>query len=165
MSETIEPKKKKPAPAKVGAVLTEAEFQTLDKMIRSTDKQDHTMAQLALNQCDVQKSIYWIWELARHGKASNMVYLRTKASREFVKECELFRISWMNATDFGLWPKRKGWLTEEIYQRLKPEIVKQLKDRNEKGNFYEVHIVIKEKYREYDPQSTLTHLPTTKWSI
>jgi len=56
---------KKTAPAKVGTVLTSQEYDTLNKMLSSTDKGDHRMAQALLNQCDVQKSIYWIWKLSK----------------------------------------------------------------------------------------------------
>lgn len=147
----------KTVPAKVGTVLTEQEYSTLYKMVASSDEGDHRMAQALLNQCDIQKSIYWIWRLSKPN-ANNMVYLRTKASREFAKSSDLFNISWMKATAFALHLIKTKWLTEEIYQRLKPEIMDEMAERNKNGNFYEVHLVIKEQYREYDPESTLTKL-------
>lgn len=154
MSDTLT---KKAVPAKVGTVLTEQEFLTLEKMLSSKDEGDHRMAQAILNQCDVQASIYWIWKLSKQ-RASNMVYLRTKASREFSKEANLFPISWQKATGFALGLIEKKWLTEEIYQRLKPEIMDEMVQRNKDNNFYEVHLVIKDKYREYDPESEITPL-------
>jgi hypothetical protein len=142
----------------VGTVLTLKEYETLDKMLSSTDKGDHTMAQALLNQCDIQKSIYWIWKLSKKGNSSRMVYLRTKASREFEKTSNLFHISWQKATAFALNLVEKGWLTEEIYQYLKPEIMDELVARNKEANFYDIHITIKEEYKEYDPEHTLLKL-------
>jgi hypothetical protein len=148
---------KKTAPAKVGTVLTSQEYETLNKMLSSNDEGDHRMAQAILNQCDVQKSIYWIWKLSKK-HASDMVYLRTKASRDFNKESNLFPISWQKATAFALGLIAKNWLTEEIYQYLKPEIMDELVARNKEANFYDIHITIKEEYKEYDPEHTLVKL-------
>jgi hypothetical protein len=142
----------------VGTVLTLKEYETLDKMLSSHDKGDHTMAQALLNQCDIPKSIYWLWKLSKGNKASRMVYLRTKASRDFDKATDIFKISWMKATQFALHIKSKGWLTEEIYQYLKPEIMDELVARNKADNFYDIHITIKEEYKEYDPEHTLVKL-------
>lgn len=147
----------KTVPAKVGTVLTSHEYETLDKMLSSRDEGDHRMAQAILNQCDVQKSIYWIWKLSKKN-SSNMVYLRTKASRDFRDATDLFSISWQKATAFALGLITKKWLTEEIYQYLKPEIMDELVKRNKDANFYEIHITIKEEYKEYDPNHTLIKL-------
>lgn len=149
--------KKKTAPAKVGTVLTEHEYSTLQKMLASKDPEDHTMAQAILNQCDVPKSIYWIWKLARN-YSSQMVYMRTKASREFSRESGLFEIAWMKATFFALRLIKKGQLTPEIYQHLKPEILDELASRNSANNFYDMHITIKDEYKEFDPDHILTKL-------
>lgn len=150
-------KQKKKVPGKLGTVLTQTEFETVHKMICSHDQGDHRMAQAILNQCDIQKSIYWIWKISK-GRAANMVYLRTVASREFEKETQLFKITWMKATQFGFYLHEKGWLTQEIYQFLKPEILEELGSRSSYQNFYQINIVIKDDYREFDPQSVLTPL-------
>lgn len=152
----------KTVPAKVGTVLTEHEYDTLNKMLKSKDPADHTMAQAILNQCDIPKSIYWIWKLAKQGNSTRMVYLRTKASRDFSSFSMLFSISNRKATSFALLLVEKKWLTEEMYQRLKPEILDELAARNKEMNFYEIYIDIKETYSQFDPESALTHLKTTK---
>ena len=153
---TVTPKKIKTVPAKVGTVLTEQEFNTIKLMLKSRDVGDHRMAQALLNQCDVQKSIYWIWMLSDH--AYNMVYLRTKASREFEKEANLFSISGKSNTSFALHLVEKKWLTEEIYQYLKPGILDELAKRTRESNFYNLSIEIKDEFREFDPESVLTSL-------
>ena len=147
----------KTVPGKLGTVLTEHEYETLNKMLHSSDEGDHKMAQAILNQCDVKASIYWIWKLARK-KANNMVYLRTKASRVFQKEADLFSIAYIKATKFALLMHRKGWLTPEIYVRIKPEILEELIDRNKENNLYNIYVTIKDEFLEYDQEDKLLQL-------
>jgi len=158
MSETI----LEAVPTKVGTVLTEHEYNTLESMLSSKDKENHTMAQHILNQCDIKASIYWIWKLAygRSGwhHASTMVYLRTKASREFRDSSSLFDIARKRPTDFAFWLITKKWMTTEIYQYLKPRILDELVARNKNDNFYDMHVTIKETYQELDPEQTLMKL-------
>lgn len=159
-------KKVKTVPAKLGTVITEQEFNTLDNMLRSKDQGDHRMAQAILNQCDIQKSIYWIWKLAKHS-SSNMVYLRTKASREFQVSAKLFEIAWMKPTDFAIHLHKKGWLTIEIFARLKPGILDELTQRNKGKNLYDMHATLKDELKQYDPEEadTVISLPKTNESI
>ena len=59
-------------------ILNAEKYETILRMLKSTDVADHTIAQLLLNNCNVNKSIYWIWKLAKNGYSSRMVNLRTK---------------------------------------------------------------------------------------
>ena len=78
------------APYREGLIVKKAK--SLALMLMSRDTADHKMAQLILNTCDIEKSIYWIWKLSR--QASNiMVNLRTKAGRNFKEHSRLFLIS------------------------------------------------------------------------
>lgn len=147
----------KTVPGKLGTVLTEHEYETLDKMLCSKDEGDHRMAQAILNQCDVKASIYWIWKLARKN-ASKMVYLRTKASRVFQVEAELFSIAYKKATAFALAMHAKQWLTPEIYVRIKPEILDELVARNKESNLYNIHVTIKYPFLDYDQEDKLLQL-------
>lgn len=150
---------KKTVAAKVATVLYQQEYETLKKMLESKDKADHTMVQALLNQCDVKASIYWIWKLSK-SHVNKMVYLRTLNSRIFRDECELFIIFTKESTEMALYLHQKGWLTPEIYQLLKPDILDELAIRNSYGNFYKIFIEIKDKYRKFDPESTNTYLFT-----
>lgn len=162
MEATVTNKKKvKSVPTKVGTVLTESEYETLDKMLKSSDEGDHRVAQAILNQCNIKESIYWIWCLSKQ-LSNRMVYLRTKSSREFRDQSKLFAISWMKPTAFALHLHIKGWMTEEIYQRLKPGILDELVNRNRNDNFYDIHVTIKDQYKQYDPENTDTVISLTK---
>lgn len=128
-------------------ILNEETYNTLKGMLTGRDEGNHKMAQLILNTCDIQKSIYWIWKLARHG-SHNMVNLRTKASRSFRDKASLFHISHLNSTRFAKYIASKDWLTSEIYQRLEEEIVKEAALRVS-NDFYDVELTIKDKYKDF----------------
>lgn len=154
---TVKLKKDKIVPAKVGTILTEVEYDTLNKMLHSKDPGDHTMAQQLLNQCDIQQSIYWIWKLGQRN-ANRMVYLRTKASRAFAEESCLFEIAWLSHTRFALHLIKKGWMTSEIYLRLKEGIIEDLRDKNKNDTLYDILITIRPEIKQFDPEDTLTPL-------
>lgn len=153
MEETIEIQKYEPVVAtplkdgEIAPILNEETYNTLKGMITSRDEGNHKMAQLILNTCDIQKSIYWIWKLARHG-SHNMVNLRTKASRSFRDKSQLFYIAHLTSTRFATHLAGKDWLTSEIYQTLEEEIIKEA--ANKVSNvFYDVELTIKDKYKDF----------------
>ena len=128
-------------------ILNEETYNTLKGMLTGRDEGNHKMAQLILNTCDIQKSIYWIWKLARHG-SHNMVNLRTKASRSFRDKSQLFYIAHITSTRFATHLAGKDWLTSEIYQTLEEEIIKEA--ANKVSNvFYDVELTIKDKYKDF----------------
>ena len=141
-------------------VLTEENYLTLDKMLSSTDQGDHKMAQLILNQCNVQLSIYWIWALAKRNY-SYMVNLRTKASRKFRDDCALFHIAHKDEYAFSIWLDKRDWLTPELFQLLKPGILRILSCDNT-NRFYDLHFTVREDKKHYDPEQQLEALPRHK---
>lgn len=128
-------------------VLDEESYNSLHKMLNSSNEDDHKIAQLALNTCDIQKSIYWIYKLSRgHWICNRMVNLRTKASRNFRDHSNLFNIANKNPLHFADWCESKGWITPEIYQYLEEDIIKMAK-RQFFHKFYDVEFKIKEEYK------------------
>jgi len=136
------------SPVKGEAVVLNEEIgQSLAKMLGSNDEADHKMAQLILNTCDIEKSIYWIWQLSRKSwYASRMVNLRTKASRNFRDQSRLFHISQKSERPFAEFLNTQGWLTPEIYQKLEEEIIERIETQCS-NTFYDVVITVKEKYK------------------
>ncbi len=135
-------------------VLDEEKYETLLGMLSSRDEGNHKIAQLVLNTCDIEKSIYWIWKLAtRHG--GQMVNLRTKASRAFRDKSMLFSIWGMSSLSFLEHCNRNDIITPEIYQRLEDDILTTL-THQVRNTFYNVQITIRNKYK---------HLPFTKTPI
>ena len=136
------------SPVKGEAVVLNLEIsQSLAKMLGSNDEADWKMAQLILNTCDIEKSIYWIWQLSRKSwYSSRMVNLRTKASRNFRDQSRLFHISQKSERPFAEFLNTQGWLTSEIYQKLEEEIVERTETQCS-NTFYDVVITVKEKYK------------------
>lgn len=136
------------SPVKGEAVVLNQEIsESLVKMLNSNDEADHKMAQLILNTCDIEKSIYWIWLLSRKSwYTSRMVNLRTKASRNFRDHSRLFHIAQKSERPFAEFLDSQGWLTPEIYQKLEEEIVERTETQCS-NRFYDVVITVKEKYK------------------
>lgn len=137
-------------------VLNEDTYNTLNSMLSSKDEADHKLAQLAINQLDVKASIYYIWLLAKK-HAPRMVNLRTKASRNFVAETDLFRLQYNNANEFAMYLERKGLLTPQLYVLIVKEIKSHLA-KNQTHHFYDLHAELKNQYKELDESDTLTPL-------
>lgn len=135
-------------------ILTEDTANSLKAMLGSRDEADHKMAQLILNQVNVEKSIYWIWELAKGGRPEKMVNLRTKASRQFRDSCDLFYIAYSGADVFSKWLMDKGWMTPEIYERLVMSLIKNIAYKLNgmaAAKTFEFSINIKEEYKHLKP--------------
>jgi hypothetical protein len=126
-------------------VLNEEIAKSLAKMLSSKDEADHKMAQLILNTCDIEKSIYWIWKLSK-GACNQMVNLRTKASRNFRNHSRLFYIYQKSERFFAEHLNSQGWLTPEIYQYLEQDIIQRTVNQCS-NTFYDVDIKIKDEYK------------------
>lgn len=132
-------------------VLTESHYETLLCMLRSNDEADHLMAQQILAPINVEKSIFWIWKLANL-YSSRMVNQRTKIGREFRDRAHLFFIAHKNATEFGSWLIKQGWMTDEIYMRIKDELIEHEK-RTTHSKFYQHTIELKDTLKHLDPNA------------
>lgn len=145
------------SPVKGGeaTVLNEETYNSLLTMLRSPNEADHRMAQMILNTCDIVKSIYWIWRLGIDtGYSSRMVYLRTKASRDFRDKSRLFYIITKTPLKFAEFLNEQGWMTPEIYKYLEAAIIKTLTIQF-RNTFYDVAFQIKERYIHL-PENTNT---------
>ena len=140
------------------AYLTEESFETLKSMLQSKNEGDHKIAQLILNQLDIEANIMYIYDLAKNLYLSNnMVNLRTKASRQFRDASNLFYIANCSSYQFACWLLGKGWLTPERFQKLKPAIVKSLAFKDD-NRFYRLHFEIRDDYRNLDSDNKLEPL-------
>lgn len=137
-------------------VLNEDSYNTLNRMLSSTDEGDHKLAQLTLNQVDVQASIYYIWMLARK-HVNRMVNLRTKASRAFSEEANLFRIAYYGPNEFAMFLEKQKWITPQLYMLVVRGIKHDLA-KTHKHHFYDLHATLKDEYKDLDNTDTLTPL-------
>jgi hypothetical protein len=137
-----------------GTILDKESYETILEMLKSRDEANHLMVQTMLTQCNVEKSIYWIWQLAKNGYyVNNMVNLRTKLGRKFRDDSSLFWLSGTSEKTFASWLRKKGWLTPWIWAQLKQKIYNTHKN-SFSNEFYEVTLTLKPEYEVYniDPQ-------------
>jgi hypothetical protein len=142
-----------PTKSGVVTILDEGSYTSLLSMLKSSNEEDWKMAQLVLNTCDIQKSIYWIWKLARY-YCHRMVNLRTKASRYLREKADLFWISSQSGPKFVEHLEKKGWLTSEIYQIIEDETIERVKYQSQ-NKFYNVTIQVKDEYKHLVANSNL----------
>jgi len=126
-------------------ILDEEKYNTLLGMLKSGDEGNHKIAQLILNTCDIEKSIYWIWKLSK-SYGSHMVNLRTKASRAFRDKSHLFNIWSKGPLSFAEFCTKHDWMTPEIYMKLEDEIVNAMNNQF-RNTYYDVEFIIKDKYK------------------
>lgn len=139
-------------PLKKGAaplVLDEEMYESLKSLLKSTDEENHRLAQFTLNTCDIQKSIFWLWKLADH-HSHRMVNLRTKASRYLQQTAQLEKLRSMDETEFAEWLIDKDWMTHEIFMVLEKPILKALKEQCD-NQYYDVTVRLKEEYKHLTP--------------
>ena len=134
------------------SVLTEAGYNTLCDLINSSDSENHVLTQVMLTKLNISKSIYWIWRLVNKSKRAHvMVNLRTKLGRKFRDDTDLHRLQNMDAYTFAEWINGKGWLTKEIYELVKDDII--LRFTNSSANiFFNMQFIIKDEFTHLDSQ-------------
>ena len=137
-----------------GTILDKESYDTLLAMLKSRDEANYVIVQTILTQCNVEKSIYWIRELAINGYyVANMVNLRTKLGRQFRDDSNLFWLSSSTNDSFVRWLKKKGWLTPWIWNQLRDKITETY-ERHCRNEYFNVILTLKPEYEVYniDPQ-------------
>jgi len=127
-------------------ILNEESTKVLYTMFKSNDQADHKMGQLILNTCNIEKSIYYIWQLARSVYPDRMVNLRTKASRAFRDQSRLFFICQKGSRNFSEFLTSQGWNTPEIFQKLEEDVINGTIGQC-RNKYYDVTLTIKEEYK------------------
>lgn len=137
-------------------ILTQESYERLHTMLESRDPADHKMAQLILNKLNWKESIYYIW-LLTYQNVHNMLNLRTKDSRKFRDDLDIYRLCRSNAHEFGSYLISKDWMTPELFMKLKKKILK-IANKTSHNYFYDFHVTIKEEYVKLDHTDELTKL-------
>lgn len=137
-------------------ILTQESYERLHSMLNSRDAENHKMAQLMLNKLNLKESIYYLWLLSLDN-VHNMVNLRTKDSRKLRDDLQIYELCQSNAHEFGSYLIRKGWMTPELFMKLKKKIL-ELAHKWSNNDFYDFHVTIKEEHRYLDVDDELTTL-------
>jgi hypothetical protein len=139
-------------------ILTEETYNTLVKITKSNDPENIKLVQVILTQLNIEKSIWWIYQLAKNTYANNLVNLRTKAGRKFRDDANLFMLAGSSEHSFAYWCNKKGWLTPEIFMKCKKYIIAKLKSNASVDPFYTVHIELSEEFKRLDPSDVVQKL-------
>lgn len=134
------------------SVLKEEGYNTLLGLLDSGDTENHVVAQALLTKLNIEKSIFYIWKLAsRTRRRDRMINLRTKAGRKFRDDTDLFNLAHKSAYAFAEWAHGKGWLTKEIYELVKDDIISEFTSKSA-NIFFDMHFVIKDEFKHLDSQ-------------
>lgn len=103
-------------------------YERINGMLNSSDKEHWPIAEDILMTVDVDKSIYWMWKLIRnHWWRFNR---RRKAVREKITQHRILSIIVSrNEHYFADYLVREGRMTEEIWNRLYPHIMKHMEHK------------------------------------
>ena len=141
-------------------VLSPAEYQTCEALIRSSDPADWAILQQVLLTLNKEKNIIEIHKLAKINWY-RMVNLRTRFGRDFNMSLQLSHLCSLSGRDMLTYLDKRGWLTPERFEMFKE---KTLRDFNQHccHPFYEVKIELRPEYKHLDPQDTLAYNPFDK---
>lgn len=145
-------------PGKTGAIILDEETtETLIKMFKSRDPEDHKMGQLLLVQADYKESIFWMWKISRTCGSNVTVNLRTKAGRE-LRDKGFFSLGGKNPLDFLYYLRKEGLLKSEHYLRVKHDILKMMYSLGNRFTMYNFYAELKPEYKHLDSEDYLTQL-------
>ena len=109
-------------------IMDEELYQRVHDMLSSSDSGHWPIAEEILFTVDVDKSIYWMWKIVRtHWWRFNR---RRKAVREKITQHPILSII-VGKSDhwFADWLAREGRMTEEIWNRLQPAVMKHMESK------------------------------------
>ena len=129
------------------SVIDEYTYDSVDSMLDSDDEESNIMGAEILANCNVSKSMFYIWKLARK-YYSRITSVHTKNIRLFEEQSELRVLYNLDEEHFIEHLHQKGLLTKEYFDLL---IANASKNYNVTLNTSVFQIVVtpSDKYREY----------------
>ncbi len=109
--------------AKIGKpiAIDESSFTSIMEMLESSDESNHKVASEILSNCDIDKSLFWIWKVARKCSWKVTGLSRFKNIRLFIEMSDFSTLACMNDEGFIEYLYNKGLLTPEYFTALAPE--------------------------------------------
>lgn len=126
-------------------------YTSILEMLRSEDKNNHEVAIELIANCDINKSIFYLWKLS-HGWSHKINNSRMKNIRLFVERSEWNELSGMNAEEFIEYMYKHDYLTKEFYKELLKVVAKDYANKLETPVFKMV-LSPSDKYKEYADES------------
>jgi len=134
----------------LSTVLDENSYESVRAMFKSKSEADHLVAKHILWQCDVRKSMYYIWKLStEHGIPGIITYsVRDKIGKAFLRKVDIWQLSKLDEENFAEYLCDEKLLTTELFSKLSGEIIEEIKERSE-NKFYNVKLTINQKFAQY----------------
>lgn len=140
----------------INTALDKETYQTLNAMFNG-DEQDCKMAQKIIFDCDIVKSKYWIWKLAKYHRY-NMEDNRSKLGRGFQEACGWSKLRYMDHVEILEQLYDTDQLTVEIFAELKVQCLEDITNAlntSMKNIVFDANsiLTINEKYKPFDVKS------------
>lgn len=135
-------------------ILDEEVYQSIYDYFNSEDEGNQKMGSEILSNCDIDKSLYWIWTLAREKQHVLNSQSRFKNIRLFKSMSRWNDLAAMSEEDFIEYMFDKGLLTKEYFEKLWP-IVARSYTKTLNSSIMTVSMEPSEKYKEFGGQKIL----------
>ncbi len=128
--------------------LDEDSYQSLKSMLESKDADNHKVSADILANCDIEKSMFWLWKLARKHSYDVGKYSQWKNIRLFMEKSNWYSLSGMNSEGFIKFMHTRGLLTAENFDVLIKDAA-ELYRGSLSTNLFNMVLTPVSKYRDY----------------
>ncbi len=104
--------------------LDEDSYKSVLDMLGSKDESNHKMGAEILANCDIEKSLFWIWKLAREKQWVISGLSRFKNIRLFIRMSKWSELGRMDSEEFAEYLHKRNMLTKEYFGELFPDVAK-----------------------------------------
>jgi hypothetical protein len=149
-----------------GTVIDDAIFESLKSMLSSSDSENHAVARKILYECDVDSSLYYIWQLTKVNNAFYRMHEnRSKMGKAFVSNSKLYQLSNCSPSKFLDILKDKEQITQDVFERFKQELIsQQMKILKNTGVYKYLHVEFRlnDELAQYTDDNPIQVLTTKK---
>jgi len=132
-------------------IIDQEVYESIVSMFQSTDRTNHEIGIEIMANCDIKKSIFYLWRLNK-GWSYKINNSRMKNIRLFVERSAWKDLYGMDAEDFIEYMYTNDYLTKEFYQELIKTVAENYKDKLESPVF-KITLAPSEKYKEYSDET------------
>jgi len=132
--------------------IDETIYENIISMLKSKNADDVNLGTELLANCNIEDSIYYIYKIADKFPS----YLQrsdNKNVRLFAEVSNYNEIARMGPGEFVEYLRKKSLLTQEILDKLVPDITKEFKD-DVVSDIFDIVLVPKEEYKDFKIEST-----------
>lgn len=129
-------------------VIDNAVYESLNNMLGSSDSTNHTTAIEIISNCDIDKSLYYLWKLIKDHMSVMENFRKNKNFRLFKEKANYSMLSHKTEKSILAYLDMKNVLTPEIYQTLIVEVIKNYQ-RSMQSELFDITLTPATKYQKY----------------